>query len=414
MTVTPPATTGETRPPDVIIAEFETRPGETVRVARRLEENLYEQLQIYGLSDVNVRVVNEPILDREQAEALTTELAGKVLIWGWYDDVGVRVRIHLPESNQDSLQAMRLRELPLEQAGSSSSELAFLVKRPLPQNVTFLSLFIIGQLRYQANEYQAGYAAFDAAMANLPETVIFENEALLHFFQARQLERSGEENAVEVICSYASAIVLDPDFAPAYNNLGVFLASQQLSPELYEATSSCLAALPFDYVSTTTLFNLAAELQPDSVLAAYNQLAWNYFSGFSSIAIETVDEMIARDPSIPGPYILSGILAVRENDLAKAESRFEAVIDRLPELRLNLSLVYLLQERPQAAQPILEQLLAENPADAEALLALAYLVYQEEGREPAQRYLEQVPPLTHRFTRLQPRYGGAGTSARRL
>jgi tetratricopeptide (TPR) repeat protein len=307
--------------------------------------------------------------------------------------VGVRLRIHLPESHQDNLQALRLRELPLAQAGSGSSELAFLVNGPLPQNVTFLSLFIIGQLRYQANEYQAGYAAFDAAMANLPATVIFENEALLHFFRARQLERSGEENAVEVICDYARAIVLDPDFAPAYNNLGVFLAVRQLPPKVDEAVEDCLAALPFGYPSPSTLFYRAAELQPNSALAAYNRLAWDYSLGHISLPTEMVDEMIARDPSIPGPYILSGILAVQENDLTKAESRFQAIIGQLPELRLNLSLVYLLQERPQAAQPLLEQLLAENPADAEALLALTYLVYQEEGYEPAQRYLEQIPPL---------------------
>ncbi len=390
-----PGVTGENRPPDVIIAEFETRPGETVRVARRLEENLYEQLQIYGLSDVNVMVVNEPVLDREQAENLTTELAGKVLIWGWYDDVGVRVRIHLPESHQGNLQALRLRELPLAQAGSDSSELAFLVNGPLPQNVTFLSLFIIGQLNYQANEYEAGYAAFDAAMANLPETIIFENEALLYFFRARQLERTGDENAADVICDYARAIALDPSFASAYNNLGVFLASQQLSTEVRDTAEPCLTALPFEDADIPrVLFSRAAELEPNSVLIAYNILALDYaWEGSSNISTETIDEIITRDPSIPGPYILSGILAVQENDLVKAETRFQAVVGQLPELRLNLALVYLLQDRPQDARPILEEMMVEDPADAEAMLALAYLVYHQEGVESAQYYLEQIPPL---------------------
>ncbi|MGB5060295.1 MAG: hypothetical protein WBO48_16465, partial [Candidatus Promineifilaceae bacterium] len=69
--------------------------------------------------------------------------------------------------------------------------------------------------------------------------------------------------------------------------------------------------------------------------------AWE---GSSNISTETIDEIITRDPSIPGPYILSGILAVQENDLVKAETRFQAVVGQLPELRLNLALVYLLQD----------------------------------------------------------------------
>ncbi|MEM8534415.1 MAG: tetratricopeptide repeat protein, partial [Chloroflexota bacterium] len=63
----------------------------------------------------------------------------------------------------------------------------------------------------------------DAATLNIPESIVIQNKALIYFFAARQMTIESSKNATEIICLYTKAIELEPNFAAAYNNLGLTL-----------------------------------------------------------------------------------------------------------------------------------------------------------------------------------------------
>ncbi len=417
---TPTATPTPTPPPDVTIVEFKPPPNRFVKVAPLLEENLLDTLDEYDLRGVNVQVIDQPITSRDEAETLATASGSTVVIWGWYDDLGINVRIYLTSETSQSRNLLRTSAVPLASAEeNNSSELAIrVVNTVLPENVTFLSLFVIGQLEYQANEYQKGFAVFDAAMANMPETVVFENPALLHFFRGRQLEAVGSDDVETIACEYAQAIQADPEFAPAYNNLGILLAES--GPlDLPEAVQACvIAALPGRWSPGDDLPNgsvLAAtflygykDLQPDSAVARYNVLALDWSAGGflpDPPQIEQeLDDITALDPSLPGPYIMRAMLAYKwsfgQLDYAAIAKELETAVTFLPgipELRVNLGQIYALDGRLEDAEAAFQAALSLDGQNREALLALANLVYRQEGGEAADAYLDQIPSMDEAY-----------------
>ncbi len=418
-TLSPTHTPTPTPPPDVTIVEFEPPPNRFVKVAPLLEENLLDTLDEYDLQGVNVQVVDQPITSRDEAETLATSSGSKVVIWGWYDDLGINVRIYLTSEISQSRNLLRTSAVPLASAAAENSEFALrAVNDVLPENVTFLSLFVIGQLEYQANEYQKGFAAFDAAMANMPEMVVFENPALLPFFRGRQLEAAGSDDVETIACEYAQAIQADPEFAPAYNNLGILLA--EFGPlDLPVAVQACVIAalpdiwspgddLPDGFVLAATFLYDYKDLQPDSAVARYNVLALDWSSGgFMPDPLEIkqeLDAITALDPSLPGPYIMRAMLAYKwsfgQLDYAVIAEDLETAVTLLPdvpELRVNLGQIYALDGRLEDASAAFQAALALDGQNREALLAMANLIYRREGGEAAEAYLDPIPGMAEAY-----------------
>lgn len=56
-----------------------------------------------------------------------------------------------------------IQRIPFTILNKSQNEIGFVVRDSLPNNVSFISLFVIGQLYYLNNQYKLGYEAFDAA-----------------------------------------------------------------------------------------------------------------------------------------------------------------------------------------------------------------------------------------------------------
>lgn len=418
-TPTPTNTLTPTPPPDVIIVEFEPPPNRFVKVAPLLEENLLDTLDEYDLRGVNVQVIDQPIASRDEAATLAAMSGSRVVIWGWYDDLGINVRIYLTSETQRSRAVLRTSAVPLASTEGGDSELALrVVSDVLPENVTFLSLFVIGQLSYQANEYQAGYAAFDAAMANMPETVVFENPALLHFFRGRQLEAVDSGDTVTIICEYTQAITADPEFAPAYNNLGILMA--RFGPiELPGDAQECLRTafperwpadhdLPDGLVLAQFFLSRYRQLQPDSAVGRYNVLALDWSAGGflpdPPIIEKELEAITALDSSLPGPYIMRAMLAYKYSfghlEYAAIAEDLETAVTLLPdepELQVNLGQVYALDGRLADAEVAFQTALTIDDQNWEALLAIANLVYHQEGSEAAEAYLSQIPNLEEAY-----------------
>lgn len=165
------------------------------------------------------------VTSEDEAQQTVNQTDSKVVIWGWYDDLGIQVRLFLSGGQESGSVMPGTEVIRLLPGAGPSSEISVIITEILPQNVSFLSLFVIGHLAYLSNNYQTGQRAFDAAMAQIPppEKVTIQNRAILHFFRARHLDRSGAD-LESVVCEYAKAIALDPGFDVAYNNLGLVIS----------------------------------------------------------------------------------------------------------------------------------------------------------------------------------------------
>lgn len=395
------------RPSKILIAEFDERHAtRTMEVARRLEADLKARLREFGLTEVSVKVVSRPVTDENEAEALAKEEKGEAVIWGWYDDLGISVQIFLTGDNQESRTSLATGELPFEYLGKPDADLSFIVRNVLPQNVSFLSLFVIGHLYYLANQYQAGHAAFDAAMSSIPDSVSLENEATLHFFRARQMEMIGTtpaanmdeqleavaEDSTAIVCEYAQAIRLAPYFAEAYNNLALACAMRHDFLDK-EVAFGCLKDTGQNLTSCDedTLIQQALKLRPDSALIQYNRLAINWWSEglLPESFTDELQSIVRTDPTIPGPYVMLGLMSMKAANYKEAASQFESVVTLVPgsaELRINLGQAYLLGGQYDKAKAEFLKASVLDGENAEAYLGLANLSYHQEHPEEALSY----------------------------
>ena len=377
--------------PDVIIIEFDGAVEQNILMARRIEDSLQQVLQDYNLDGINIATYPESITSIAEAQRLATEFGSKVVVWGWVDAIGVNIRIYL----NDRLQARKLanvNELPLNNIDDFSNELALLARDTIPNNISFISLFVIGQLYYQNNEYVKGFEAFNAAMANLPETVVFTNEALLHFFTARQLDYGGSNDFEAIACGYNQALEADSEFVPAYVNLAIFLFN---NPDM--VYQECLANNNI-YRHPYSLMSQAAELQPDSVLIRYNQFALDWIDGtfYTDEDMQEVQQLIADDPSISGAYVLLGSIAAMRDEWEIAIESLETATVLLPEFPdayFNLGQLYLITGELDKAESALQQAYNLNP-DEETSLALANLLIHQENFEEADLLLDEIDPTS--------------------
>jgi len=385
-TITPTPTSDSEIVPDVFIIEFEGAAEQDIRLARRIEDDLRDKLAEFGLDEIHIRTQTEPIKSIEEAASLASESGTKVVVWGWLDSVGVNVRIFLNDDKQ-ARRIARTDELPLAGLENTTDELAFLVTDTIPNNVSFISLFVIGQLYYQNNQYQDGFNAFDAAAANLPENVIFTNKALLYFFEARQLDYGGSDDLDTIACGYAQAIETDPEFMPAYLNLSILLYHNRdyQPPECVEDD---------DYRS---LISRAAELQPESAVVRYNKLAMrnSITPELTEGNLAEIQEIIDADPSIPGTYLmLFRLLALREEweGAIEALETAAALLPDFVDIHFNLGQLHILTGDLEQAESELQLALELAPDDGETLLALANVALLAGSSAEATDYLEQIRP----------------------
>jgi tetratricopeptide (TPR) repeat protein len=402
-TLTPTASPTAAPPPDVLISEFDAPAEANVRVARRLEQNLLDTLAEQGLTGINVTVFDEPVTSRDQAQALAASTGSKVVVYGWYDDLGVNVRIYVAGGQLAGEGLLRTREMPLA-GDDTATELGLVVRETLPENVTFLSLFIIGHLYYENNEYQSGRLAFDAAQANLPETAALDNEALIYFFQARALDMANSDDLESVVCGYLRAIDLDPAFFAAYTNLGIVLAENQSSGWL-DPDWPCLAELGYDELPPAeVILSRALFLEPDSAVVHYNYLAtqWDRIDPFwlSTLQDDLLDIIVA-EPDLVGPRLMLGNLYFRRAQWQPALRQYEHA-QRLLEpdpaaLLVNLGQAHRQLGDPAAAEAQFLAALDRAPDDPEAMLALAGLAQDQGNTAGAAGYLAQIPAFSERY-----------------
>lgn len=294
--------------------------------------------------------------------------------------------------------------------------LALYVRETVPENVSFISSFILGQLFFENNEYQSGFDTFNAAAANIPEEVVFTNKALLHFFSAREMQLNNHENIAQIACTYAEAIRIDPDLVQAYSNLASLLRDWPVNED-FECDNDIDESFVWD---SQYLMNRALELKPESAWLQYNKMVLEWDSRVSSEAIEQLELIIEKDSTIPGAYPMLGTLSRIYGDWETAVNSFEEAVKLFPqsaEFHYNLGQMYLKVGEYSKAEKTLTQALLLNSDDNthnlygpptttedEILLALANLAELQGMPEVMIEYLDLITPFDTDGDVNSPRY----------
>jgi len=390
-TPTPTATPifNSAAPYRVAIASFNQLAERKLGIEQRLEDDLEQQLQDAGLIDeVEVKVVTQPSVESaEDAQSLAHATNSNVVVWGLYDDVGIRLRVLLgpgAAAANTAPQVTRFGELPLAPSGSDTADLSFYITSTLPANTSFLSLYVIGHLYYLSNQYTKGYAAFDAATARLPQTVAVENEALLHFFNGRSIKPQTITDTVSAACEYAQAIEIDPQLFEAYLNLGVLLRAGESDAI---ASAPCMSQLvdTFKSLNAGALFRIVRQFKPDLGIVWYNLGALDWEVNKRAEAVASFQQAIKLDPSITEAYLPLGNAAIEQSHFDEAVGYFEQALRLKPrwsEAQINLGQALALAGREEEAEVVFRQVAATAPSDSpavgEAHLLLGSL-YQRRG-----------------------------------
>ncbi len=409
---------------DILIAQFESKhASKTYEIPNRLKANLVSELHNHQLDQVKVETLAEAITSPEEARTAAEQGDSKVVVWGEYDDLGITMKLYSAEPKLAGDDTLSMKEVSWSGADSGDSSLSFKVREQLPDNTTFLSLFVIGQLYYLDNEYQKGHQAFDAAMTNLPKEISLENESVLHFFTARAVEAKADKDDAKVICEYAKAIELNPRFAAAYNNLGIFIAKLRIAfdalPEsrletgpgfqFPEGSQPCLEKVGYDPYERNYFFDKALELLPGSAVVQYNKFAsdWRLVTvdGFTNEEkAKVLADIIKNDPTIPGAHVMLGMVSLKEQEPEQnarfdeanyrtAIKEFTAAAELLPrsaELHINIGKAHQRKGHLAEAKAAFEKALTVARDNVEARLALADLALKQGQADTALQQLNSI------------------------
>ena len=280
--------------------------------AHNIAERVRDGVDKIKLLNVRVEVLEEQQLradDRSGAEALGKRTNASMIIWG--ADTGTKVEVKYLNLRQPEFDAA---EITLqEQGGKGRTQVANpqpyaeFVTDDLPQVMSFLSLFALGQAAYIQKDYKQAAQIIEQGLVDVqraPQDT--EGQADANFRLGWLRDELGEKQ--KALVAYNQAIALNPQYATAYNNRGALRNKQ-----------GDLAGARIDY-------DLAIALDPQDAKAYYNRGTLHKEQGDMAGARTDLDQAIALDPRIAAAYINRGILRIGQGDPAGGRTDYDQAI----------------------------------------------------------------------------------------
>ena len=322
----------------IIVATFYHTEG-VADVATHDEIRRAIQKHIDELNLENVRVAIEPTViqsaNRDQAESLGNHYNATLIIWG--SDTGVRLEINFLNLKEPYSYAANttISETAKTQMANPEAYSQFIVDE-LPRQLTYLSLFALGQSESSKGNYEQAIEFIEAAVPSL----LMSNESS---FDELELDS-------------------------AYFRLGW----------LYETVGN--------YEEAKNNYDLALNLDSSSADAYNNRGIVNYYLGEFSEALNDYNQAMILAPSLAEPYLGRGIVYSESGEFDKAISDYSRAIELNPAMDsafTNRGFEYLGQGKLTQALSDFSAAIQINPQSFTAHNGLGLTLSHQEKHEEA-------------------------------
>lgn len=343
----PPESEGEIL---IVIATFRHSEGVLdTEIHNEICRAIQEAAAELNLSHLRVEVEPTTLTadDRAGAEKLGKRYNASMVIWG--ADTGVRVTVNFLNFKQPGFDAaeVQINETERTQLANPESYTSLLTE-DLPGQLTFLSLFAIGQSYYIEGAYTDSIRVIERAVGSLAQNTKSPVGLAEAYFRLGWLYQKVMGDSGQAIVNYSRAIILDPNLVAAYSNLGVAHYAQGDLVSAITNYTSIVELLRPDYApaynnrgvaryaqgdlgGAITDYNRAIELNPDYAEAYYNRGNAHKAQGDLQSAIADYDQSIELDPDYAKAYNNRGNTYRALGDSERATADYGQAIELSPD-----------------------------------------------------------------------------------
>jgi len=284
----------------------------------------------YGLHNEIVESMNTDFLDDSEvmiiprkevitlddgssaARALGKRYLADVVIWGWYRPTeNPNITIHIENLALDQLAPLEI-STSLRPSTTLAELESFTFQQQVGQQTGALISFLVGFVKYQAEDYESAVSRFDQSVENLQETPkILDNFAEIYFYRATTNVHLGR--LYQAVEDYDTASEFNSQVKEIYFNRGI----------VYEDLG--------EYQGAIQDFDRAIRLDPYVADSYYNRgNAYVHLEQYD-LAIQDYDKAIELDPQNAWAYSNRGVAHFDLGKYDRAIQDFSKSIEIDPE-----------------------------------------------------------------------------------
>ncbi|MCP4515683.1 MAG: hypothetical protein GY824_10705, partial [Delftia sp.] len=198
----------------ILIGRFKAQPGSAqFDISQRIHDKLSTDLRPSDEAQVSFYQVPQALESSDAALALGRKHGATVVVWGYYDDLGISPHVEAVGEMGANVLSVGLERFNL--SASEEADFKRYVAQDLPQEVTFLTaLALVQTFATQGSLDRTGFYLY-VAVDNLPAAPRFRGgNGVVLFFQGMRASFDG--NLSEAIGFMDQAIAIESDRALFY------------------------------------------------------------------------------------------------------------------------------------------------------------------------------------------------------
>lgn len=315
----------------IVIAEFVGKGHEEAFFEEELQIQLEQEIAEAGLREVRVAwLANTTIQPGPDAEAEAHRLAARygaaLVIWGRYDETGLRAFFTFTESLFAYRDPAAPQTTTVREVFGPDRDFVAVVNRHLPRHVEYFVFLILAYLRYWSNDKEGALAALDRAIGATAELAGPPPEGLAHaYFYRANIQAAFRQDRPAAIADYRRALELDRRFGAAAFNLGQALRTLGNT----RRAESDRPAAEEAYRRAVDAYDTALSIDPDDPGAYEARGLARFALGEHERAADDLRTALKREPTAETYNRLSAALDSMDR-LAEAREAMGQAITRAP------------------------------------------------------------------------------------
>jgi tetratricopeptide (TPR) repeat protein len=194
-------------------------------------------------------------------------------------------------------------------------DFTFYLNRDLPNQMSYLTHFTLGQIFYLQNQYDSALTLFQTALTFAPtqNPTKFQRSLAATYFYMGVIWQTINHNNDQSLQNYTKAIELNPWYTQAYNNRGLAYADQM------------------NYEQALKDYTKSIELNPQLAQAYYNRGMVYYNQKNYDPAIQDYTKAIELDPKLAQAYNNRGVVYYNQKNYEQALKDYTKLIELDPQ-----------------------------------------------------------------------------------